>query len=89
MLVLLYTDQGYAPGCYLLEPVSRLRRRRHKKATGAASQLFQADTEWPYLAQMLGWTGNDCDIDGATRWLDARDGHVFRVRECGYFDEGE
>lgn len=89
MLIELYTDQSYAPGAYMLAPTSKKTRDRLRRAGNPVSVMFAYDWEWPALARELGWRGCKGDsgdeIARAVKWLDARDGHVFRLVDSPYF----
>lgn len=89
VLIELYTDQSVAPGAYMLAPTSKKTRDRLRRAGNPASTMFASDWEWPGLARELGWRGrrgnSGDEIARAVTWLDAHDGHVFRLVDSPYF----
>jgi len=62
-------------------------RYKYNEKTGVDERvdiLIQTDTDYPSIASMFGWDGEESDIAEAQEYLDDNDGMI--VEDPGYFD---
>lgn len=94
VLIAVARNEAFAPGCFIVcrvkNPEAGPGKYHWDEYDEGSTRLVQTDFEFPGLARVFGWTGEDSDIDGARAHLDECVENAKVVEDRGYFDpEGE
>ena len=93
VLIAVARDEDYAPGCFILcrvrNPEAGPGHYDWDERDEENTRLIDRDWDFPGLARVFGWEGEDSDVDGAREYLYECVENAKVAEDSGFFAEEE